>query len=188
MTINNDLMKAILSMDAYNRGYDAGIEFHSPNETIGKQLGNYTITDHSSALLDTGGSPNIDDDISFYALAYEYNGETVISYRGTDNPLFDANTGYGIGAGLVDSTLPLLGTAQGDMALQFYNEVEDATTTPITTTGHSLGGGLAGYVGALKDVDAVVFDSMTFESAANDNCAQPAREKRLRKTSVAFNF
>ena len=24
--MNNDLMKAILSMDAYNRGYDAGID------------------------------------------------------------------------------------------------------------------------------------------------------------------
>ena len=37
------------------------------------------------------------------------------------------------------------------------------TATAISTTGHSLGGGLAGFVWALYDQDATVFDSMTYE-------------------------
>ncbi|MCP4073108.1 MAG: hypothetical protein GY742_15430, partial [Hyphomicrobiales bacterium] len=44
------------------------------------------------------------------------NGQTVISYRGTDDPLPDVNYGYSLGMGLP-------GAAQDTMALQFYKQV-----------------------------------------------------------------
>ena len=63
-------------MDSYNRGYNAGINL------TGTQIGNGTIVIDSSNV-----SLNLNDQaIGFYAIAYSYNGETVISYRGTDNP------------------------------------------------------------------------------------------------------
>ena len=37
--MNNALMHAILSIDAYNRGYDAGIEIYPENETDNKIMG-----------------------------------------------------------------------------------------------------------------------------------------------------
>lgn len=150
--MNSTLMKAILSMDAYNRGYDAGIEFHNADQTVNREVGNYTITAHSSDLLDEAGNPNVDDNIGFYALAYAYNGETVISYRGTDD--FDEASDY---FSSLDVSNWLLGTGnylvdQGVMALEFYNAVagdpSDTRTANISLTGHSLGGGLAGLVGA----------------------------------------
>ena len=52
----------------------------------------------------------------FYAIAYDWNGETVISFRGTDGLLIDALNGYGLGAGFATSP-------QGDLALAFYHAV-----------------------------------------------------------------
>jgi len=48
MAISNDLYMAILAMDSYNRGYNAGIK--DPNATadqglLGTQIGNATFTD-----------------------------------------------------------------------------------------------------------------------------------------------
>jgi hypothetical protein len=72
MSIKPDLMSAILSMDAYNQGYGAGLT------GVGNQIG-------------TAKNLNIDlpigsQDAGFAATAYSWNGQTVISYRGTDNP------------------------------------------------------------------------------------------------------
>lgn len=84
----NDLFLAILSMDAYNRGYNHGIEGLGE---LGSGIGNATIITDSEttpATSDTG------DLLNFYAAAYNYNGETIISYRGTDNPaILDIGTG-----------------------------------------------------------------------------------------------
>ena len=65
------LFLAILSMDSYNRGYDPGIE-NLPN--LGA-IGNANIID---LALPTGAQA-----AGFYAIAYDWNGETVIAYRGT---------------------------------------------------------------------------------------------------------
>jgi hypothetical protein len=88
MSISQELMLAILSMDAYNRGYGAGISDgnhiidgvdHGLGDAIDTQIGTATITSFSSS------DPNSEAVAAgFYAVAYEWNGETVISYRGTD--------------------------------------------------------------------------------------------------------
>ena len=72
MAISSELMYAILAMDSYNRGYNPGILLSGSN--IG------TATIGSDELLPAGSQ-----EAGFYAVAYEWNGETIISYRGTDS-------------------------------------------------------------------------------------------------------
>lgn len=155
MTINNALMNAILAMDSYNRGYNRAIELATVVNST--QIGNALIIKQSQ--IDTGTQGV---NIGFYALSYSYNGETVISYRGTDGAS-DAVYGWPLGDGWA--------APQGQMAIDFYNEVVNTTNTHLTLTGHSLGGGLAGFVAAISDqpsaVRALIFDSMDYEAAAS---------------------
>ncbi|PZP55644.1 MAG: hypothetical protein DI586_06160 [Micavibrio aeruginosavorus] len=75
MALKPELFKAILAMDAYNRGYDAGIDL--PN-SIGSKIGN-------ASVIRTRGEDDAEA-IGFYAIAYQLaGGEKVISIRGTDN-------------------------------------------------------------------------------------------------------
>ncbi len=157
MTISATLMKAILAMDSYNRGYNEGLQITTGN-VIGLQVGNYTITQQSDIL---NGSAEVD--ASFYAIAYQYNGETVISYRGTDS-LIDPITGWPVGAGA--ETAP-----QATMSFDFYNTVDALTTNTISVTGHSMGGGLAGLVAGVYGQDGLLFDSMECHEAAQDYAA-----------------
>jgi hypothetical protein len=170
-----DLYKAILAMDSYNRGYGAAIKFGTgPNnlsdDTIGLQIGN-------ASILATRGQVDAQS-IGFYGIAYTLGAEKIIAYRGTDYLLGDSDQnigsdlayGYSIGGGDPISS-------QGDMAISFYKAVagsEDLRTANISFTGHSLGGGLAGFVAAISEqpsaVQALIFDVMAFENAANDNC------------------
>jgi hypothetical protein len=72
-----DLIYAILAMDSYNRGYGSGI--NGLLDTTDSKIGNYTVYDSKGdTQAFTAG---------FYAIAYKNaaTGETVISYRGTDN-------------------------------------------------------------------------------------------------------
>ena len=78
MALQPELMKAILSMDAYNRGYEAGIVFgNNPGDnnysedTPGIKIGTAEI------YLPKGDAAS--QNIGFYALAYSYGGETVIN-------------------------------------------------------------------------------------------------------------
>jgi len=41
----------------------------------------------------------------------------------------------------------IVAVMRAGLALNFYNAVDAVTNTNIESTGHSLGGGLAGYVG-----------------------------------------
>ncbi len=73
---NPDLFRAILAMDAYNRGYNAGIG--DPNTGLtGNAIGLATI--QRDIDLPVGSQV-----ASFFAQAYALGGQTVISYRGTD--------------------------------------------------------------------------------------------------------
>ena len=86
MTISKDLFLAILSMDAYNRGYNEGI---AGLGGLGTQIGSATIITDSET---TNSTKDAAQAASFYAVAYDVDGAdidgldgtTVISYRGTD--------------------------------------------------------------------------------------------------------
>jgi hypothetical protein len=154
MTTSKELFLAILSMDAYNRGYGAGIGYAGADDglgdAIGTRIGNAEITYRASS------DPNEDAVAAgFYALAYQWNGETVIAYRGTDNADWstledgasDLWQGWVGGAGLPGS--------QSSLALEFFRSVTGSNALEgeagdVILTGHSLGGGLAGLVAAAQ--------------------------------------
>ena len=73
MPISEDLFLSILSMDAYNRGYNVGVTI------AGDQIGNATL------LSNADDPEGIARAASFFAQSYSWNGKTVISYRGTDS-------------------------------------------------------------------------------------------------------
>ncbi len=76
---NPDLFRAILAMDAYNRGYNAGVRSPGAPATeglTGSQLGLATVGRREDS--------QVAKDASFFAQAYPLGGKTVISYRGTD--------------------------------------------------------------------------------------------------------
>ena len=125
MSISNELFLAILSMDSYNRGYDAGISDGDANDPdglggAGSIIGNATVMDVAlPAGFETAG---------FYAVAYELTqavgdmaaGTVIISYRGTDAPWTE----------LLGTVAPIIaGDYDEDqiyLANQFYNSVKDA--------------------------------------------------------------
>ena len=94
--MNRDLFLAILAMDAYNRGYAQGIAELDDFGSIGKA----TVAQQSNTRPDSAEFQS-----NFYAVAYDWNGEKVISYRGTDDLIKDANTGYALGGGSTDLVL-----------------------------------------------------------------------------------
>lgn len=160
MSISNDLFMSILSMDAYNREYDAGIVLG------GSKVGDAEIKDHEASGL-TPAEYEAWQAAGFYAVAYDWNDQTVISYRGTnaDMLLQDALNGYGLGAGYPFND-------QAWLAAQFFQAVTGTTTSDprssnVILTGHSLGGGLAGFIASIYGQDAYIFDNMTFEAGAN---------------------
>ena len=105
MAISDDLFLAILSMDAYNRGYNAGLQI------TGSQIG--------YAFLGRATDPQLEPEAvaaSFFAQAYIWNGQTVISYRGTDDPVLDPLYGWLLGGGSYS-------VSQAEMAAKFYQKV-----------------------------------------------------------------
>ena len=186
MAINPKIMNAILSMDSYNRGYDAGIDLRL------RDLNNNYIVDSDTLYEVAGvqnyakiGSYNVIDRNGnanaiaqgFYGIAYKDNSSTIISYRGTDNPFGSGLPGNDIINGWVTGGGTL--TSQVGLALEFYREVlkninggaevdPRAPTTDISFTGHSLGGGLAGLVASVYLKNATMFDNMAFEQATEN--------------------
>ena len=183
-TPSNDLMNAILSMDAYNRSINEGVfpvsgvagskNSWTEDDSIGKIVGDWKVISVSDK--DDYASQ------SFYAIAYQSmsTGEIVISYRGTDGGL-DFFTGAAVGSGQVINN-------QASLAIKFYEQtvmkvtgvtnfnifdnlpekLSDGKQLNITTTGHSLGGGLAGLVASLatdsngNHIHADIYNYMPF--------------------------
>jgi hypothetical protein len=179
-------------MDSYNRGYGQGVILNRGDSTTnqneaGRWLGNATvIAQNITAAAQTAG---------FYALAYDMtgmanggafaDGETVIAFRGTNfalGPSFfespawtDMKNGWTVGAGNTGfSSFSSAAGRQGRLAIEFYRAVSqslgssDPRSSNITSTGHSLGGGLAGLVSGLYLQAATVFDHMPFEGAIDN--------------------
>ena len=122
--MNRDLFLSILALDSYNHGY--GVRINVPG-TAG-QLGTATFSRQSDVRANSDAV-----NAGFYAIAYDWNGETVISFRGTDGLLIDALNGYGLGAGFATSP-------QGDLALAFYHAVTQFRghhAVPGTVRGHN---------------------------------------------------
>ena len=164
MSVSSELMMAILSMDAYNRGYGAGTALDQNASRIGD-----AIIDRDSSILGADGDIRRDISAGFYGIAYEWNGATVISYRGTNaetaaNFTTDALNGYFVGAGYPQNN-------QAYLAADFFQAITgttdlDPSSAHVLLTGHSLGGGLAGFIASIYGQEAVIFDNMTFEHAA----------------------
>jgi hypothetical protein len=104
---DKDLFLAILAMDSYNRGYGTGLNDGGANDPDGLgvsgSIGTATIAQDSSTLLDASGN-RLDVAAGFYAVAYETQYGTVISYRGTDftpgsDLATDAHDGWTLGGG-----------------------------------------------------------------------------------------
>lgn len=157
--MNRDLFLAVLAMDSYNRGYNPGIDGLSSG--IGAQIGTAVIVSSSdNPILDPNGEGQA---ASFYAVAYQMMGETIISYRGTD-ALADAGADFTIG-GTGNPNSP-----QAYLAADFYSSVVGAGnqySADATLVGHSLGGGLAGLIAGIYGKEAAIFDNMAFRNAAN---------------------
>src|SRR5713226_6697398 len=163
--MTNDLFLAILAMDAYNR--TGGLSSQGLILPNGTMLGNATILSGAGGVLEDPSS-------GFFAQAYEFgDGTKVISYRGTDDFL-DMLYGWPIGLAAYDAT-------QAKLAAKFYQQVAaggadtsnlklaDLYNANIELTGHSLGGGLAGFVGSLYGAsDVRIFDNMAYKSAAQN--------------------
>lgn len=91
--MNREVLLSLLALDSYNRGYGqslGGLEVPlfdlngSPLDDI--RIGNARIISDSSQLGETENG-RIDEISGFYAIAYEWNGETIISNRGTKSPV-----------------------------------------------------------------------------------------------------
>ena len=114
--MSTDLFKAILSMDAYNRGYGEGI---SNLGGEGSKIGNATILRQSDVASNTAGVS-----AGFYAIAYQdTDGAVTISYRGTDDKekltKLDLLNGWAIGLGDPNEE-------QAYLAFQFYKTAANA--------------------------------------------------------------
>jgi Ca2+-binding RTX toxin-like protein len=145
---------AILAMDAYNRtagpqGSSVGLVLPSATG-IGTAKLSQTMDDPSS---------------SFVAQSYIWGGQNVISYRGTDDLALDPIYGWTTGGGAYSNSQAL-------EAAQFYRQVIGADTGlysgDVILTGHSLGGGLAGFIATLFGQTATTFDSMSYLAAASN--------------------
>lgn len=178
VTIGSSVFLAILAMDSYNRGHRPGIDFTRwLNVTNDEEaIGAAAIGIDSLELFGTPSALAT----GFSATAYTWNGTPVISYRGTD---YDSNvdepnflstlTGRDIWQGWTVG-LGFPGGQQAQLALEFYRQVAGVDSVyfliedqpSITLLGHSLGGGLAGFVGALSGQLNLGYDHMPFGIAA----------------------
>lgn len=139
---SKDLFLAILAMDSYNRGYNAGVGGLSDAKDT--EVGSAKVVRASSSL-----ETSEEVKAGFYALAYDIGadgpeglaGKTVISYRGTDTSL-DHSTGWSVGAGNIDDW------TQAPRALEVYTAAtghadRDGPASDVVLTGHAPGRGSA---------------------------------------------
>lgn len=167
-----DYQFAALALDAYQRGYFAGLpDQGAGGDGLGSTLG---LQVAGGELIATARDLDLVASVAadFYAVAYLIGGEVVISYRGSDHLNWEAPFGMEnwpdlplMGADGADVYAMLVGQIpdQVKLALDFFNHVHGLhPTLPITLTGHSLGGALAATVADVKNVNAIVFDNTSY--------------------------
>ncbi|WP_316234082.1 calcium-binding protein [Bradyrhizobium sp. SZCCHNR1098] len=136
------LINAVLAMDVYNRGVNPTLVVNF------SRIGSYELV--AGSVTSTADN--------FEAATYQLAGDPstrIISFRGTDS-LADVPSWLG-GAGLTGWP------TQFPDAEAYY---KTWATSNVSLTGHSLGGGLAGYIAALNDKVVYAYDAMPFEFAA----------------------
>ena len=116
--MDNDLMMAVLAMNAYDFPNESGIG-------RGSAIGNAAV------LKDASGEAVKSEVGPFAAYAYSYNGQTVISFRGTDG-FIDVLSGWGGGLGFLNT--------QAYLAIQFYKSVVEGDDDPATVFPYSTSG------------------------------------------------
>jgi Ca2+-binding RTX toxin-like protein len=177
--MNREVFLSLLALDSYNRGYGGTLN------DLGEegQIGNATVRKFKPGEQDGWQAAG------FYAIAYDWNNsnntETVISFRGTNFPDLKNVTESAFEAfkkdlwGGWNFFLGFDRPNQADFARAFYENVTQLefrgvpgfvdpllTDLDVTLTGHSLGGALAGYVGARADARAFIFDPIPFGDVA----------------------
>ena len=81
--MNREVFLSLLALDAYNRGYGQTLVLNGGDTTSGVNELNRLIGSARVAAQDITDEAQA---AGFYAIAYDWNGETVISYRGTNFP------------------------------------------------------------------------------------------------------
>ncbi|MFC1759766.1 hypothetical protein ACFL2H_13530 [Planctomycetota bacterium] len=162
------MVRSVISLDAYQRGYN------TPKLDNGDGVYDFKLGRSSKDMdFEPGfGYPvkTEDSDFGFFAQEYVSPNETIIGYRGTDDGFdvgddSDQVNGFGVGLGKPHGP-------QASAAIDFYNFIAGGSpftsddVSDVEVTGQSLGGGLAGYVAALYQLDATIFSHMPFRKAA----------------------
>ncbi len=158
MALSERVFTAILAMDAYNRD--------RPETREKDRLAGVTV----SGDIGLASFRTVIDlrENGFQATYYHWNGKKVISYRGTDEaPWMKDTSGVDIKAYSAAVGWP---SDQALAALSLHDIVNrDGPKMDILVTGHSLGGGLAGFVGTLRGTPtdgvttrAVLYNHMPF--------------------------
>lgn len=164
---NFEIACAVLSGAAYEEG-------RSPINCINKD----GFIDALSAIeLDVPyDQSNI---FGFEAHAYQYNGQVIIAYTGTDvSQPGDIYSDVMLGVGNNEFQIKI--------AAEFYYKVKEVYGDNVVFTGHSLGGGLAALMGVFFDKKAITFDPAPFRLAATQSNAE-ALAKTLRNAGYAEN-
>ncbi|MCB1527139.1 MAG: hypothetical protein KDJ45_05470 [Hyphomicrobiaceae bacterium] len=179
------LLTELLAMDVYHRGRPGGLV-----ELVGG------LPQLDGVVEVVGGESDPTNAIGFFAKAYQKDGMTYIVYRGTDDGSLDVINNFGsitaslsnAGAGHPDlyygypvaiCSLSSVATAFDPSAVpdynshlieavKFYYEIKKSTSGPIVLVGQSLGGGLAGFVGALLGIETYLYNPAPFKLAVEN--------------------
>ena len=187
-----DVLHALLALDAYNRHADANQRKMSEKDggELSADIGTVVFAG-SSDRMELAGTPlEGASSAGFSAAAYDLGSQTAISYRGTD---FNFSSASGaleflkdFGAGWLSSSNAVgpegISGFGGEYnfqpyyAQQFYELVtgykifptlaEGDQSANAVLLGHSLGGSLAGYIGALTGDTTRIFNEIPYQGMA----------------------
>jgi hypothetical protein len=154
--MERDVFLSLLALDSYNPGYGSSVGNLPESGKIGTAMVRAFKPGEQEGWQTAG----------FYGIAYDWNGETVISYRGTsfndgfsEETLLDAATGWIVGAGLTGSLLEAIdgvlswplpidpldalgikGASQARLAIDFYEDLQgDSVFEGVASTNDPAG-------------------------------------------------